>query len=64
VIQRRHVGDWPRLIDRRQVAERLQLHLRAMEAQLRGWTPVVTIHPPVIRSDLGRDWSGGYTCRG
>jgi hypothetical protein len=49
---------------RDQVAERLQLHLRAMEAQLRGWTPVVTIHPPVIRSDLGRDWSGGYTCRG
>ena len=41
------------------VAERLQLHLRAMEAQLRPAVPIETLHPEVT-SDLGRDWSGRY----
>lgn len=41
-------------------AEVLQFHLRAMEAQLRGPAPVERLQPAVNRSDLGRDWSGGY----
>jgi hypothetical protein len=39
------------------VAQTIELHLRAMEAELRGPAPVVTLTPAVNRSDLGRDWS-------
>lgn len=59
---RRKVRPSPRpFAPRDPAAELLQLHLRAMEAELRGPTPIETIVPPVILSDLGRDWSGGYT---
>ncbi len=42
---------------RDQIAATIELHLRAMEAELRGPAPVVTLNPAVNRSDLGRDWS-------
>ena len=62
---RRKVRPCPRpFAPRDPVAELLQLHLRTMEARLRPPSPVVTIHPPLIESDLGRDWRGGYTCHG
>lgn len=62
---RRRVRPCPRpFAPRDPQAETLQLHLRAMEAELRGPIPVITVHPPLIESDLGRNWSGGYTCSG
>lgn len=45
---------------REPVAERLQLHLRAMEAHLQPSKVRETLQPEVCQTDIGRDWRGGY----
>lgn len=42
---------------RDQIAATIELHLRAMDAEIRGPSPVVTLTPAVNPGDLGRDWS-------
>lgn len=39
------------------IAEQLERALRAMDADLRGPTPVQVLTPAVIPSDIGRNWS-------
>ena len=41
---------------RDQIAETLELHARAMEADLRGPAPIERVFPPTFLSDLGRNW--------
>ena len=47
------VRPWGR---RDQIAETLELHARAMEADLRGPTPIERVFPPTFLSDVGRNW--------
>lgn len=41
---------------RDQIAATIELHLRAMDAEMRGPAPVVTLTPAVNPSDIGRNW--------
>ncbi|MEK9899153.1 MAG: hypothetical protein VW516_00205 [Rhodospirillaceae bacterium] len=41
---------------RDQIAATIELHLRAMDAEMRGPASVVTLTPAVNPSDIGRNW--------
>lgn len=57
LVVRRIVWPAQAWLRRDPVAQTIELHLRAMEAEIRGPARVTTLTPAVNPSDIGRNWS-------